>query len=89
MLIKITTDQGRTIQEVEEATLQRRDDILDNENETTKTVEYCFIDCSGVAHKTGYPDSISHFCNKHVHRSASVVLKKGLLAEATAGQFPF
>lgn len=89
MLIKITTDQGRTIQEVEEATLQRRDDIVDNENETIRSVEYCFVNCPGAAHHAGVPDSESHFCNKHVHRSASVVLKKGLVAEALAGQFSF
>lgn len=86
-LINITQDGGKTLQQVEESTLQKRVDMVDNDNETTTTVEYCFVDCQGQAHISGDPDSHSHFCNKHVHRSASVLLKDGIFAKATEGSF--
>src|ERR1043166_5810648 len=67
-----------TLGEVEESELQRLDGRIDNDNETTQTVEYCLINCPGEAHKRGTPDADSHFCNLHVHRSVHVTLKQPL-----------
>lgn len=73
--------------ELDEALLMKRDDQFDNEHEMTTTVEYCLVDCPGVAHRTGEPDAPSHFCDLHVHRSAAVVLKQGVAAEGAFGAF--
>jgi hypothetical protein len=70
-----------------ESELEKREQVLDNENEHTTSVEYCLIGCPGLAHKTGVPDASSHFCNFHVHRSAHVRLKKPLVAFGEAAQF--
>lgn len=76
-----------TVGPLEDDLLMRRDGEIDNDNETTTTVEYCLVGCNGPAHVTGIPDSPSHFCNQHVHRSAHVTLKKNVAAEGVAASF--
>ena len=71
----------------EESDLQKREDVIDNENEHTTTVEYCLLNCPGKAHRTGKPDAEGHFCSLHVHRSAHVTLKKPVTLEGVAAQF--
>lgn len=71
----------------DESELIKREGSIDNDNETTQTVEYCLIGCEGEAHKTNTPDSVSHFCNFHVHRSVHVTLKKPLELFSEAGAF--
>lgn len=61
---------------MDESQLVKREDSIVNNNEVTQTVEYCIIGCRGVAHVTGQPDSVSHFCKQHVHRSVHVTVKK-------------
>lgn len=65
-----------TLGDVDEALLMKREDSIDNENEKTGIVEYCLNGCNGPAHVTGIPDSATHFCNQHVHRSVHVTVKK-------------
>jgi hypothetical protein len=71
-----------TLGPIDEALLIKREDLTDNENETTAAVEYCLIGCRGAAHVTGQADTTSHFCNQHVHRSVHVTVKK---TEAAGG----
>lgn len=88
MQVTITRDRSKAILElIDDSLLQRRDSIVDDEVEYTQIVEYCLKDCSGVAHLTGQPDSVSHFCNFHVHRSADCRLKKNVFADSYAGSF--
>lgn len=61
--------------------------LVNNEDERTTSVEYCLKDCAGEAHQTGRPDSPSHFCNFHVHRSAHVTLKKVPTITGEIGSF--
>lgn len=68
----ITTTLGL----MDESQLVKREDSITNHNEVTQAVEYCIIGCRGVAHITGQPDSVSCFCNQHVHRSVHVTIKK-------------
>ena len=77
-----TTLITTTLGPLPESALVKREGLVDNDNERTTTVEYCLINCSGSAHATHTPDSPSHFCNNHVHRSVHVTVKK--IAE-TAG----
>ena len=70
----ITTILG----EMDEALLEKREAVIDNEHEHTVVVEYCLLGCDGPSHITGQPEAVERFCSKHVHRSAHVVLKKGL-----------
>lgn len=65
---------------MDEALLLKKVGLVDNENERTTTVEYCLLDCSGQAHLTGEPDAPTHFCARHVHRSAAIHLKKPVFA---------
>lgn len=71
-----------TLGPMEESVLSRHDTATESKSETVSTVEYCLATCNGTAHLTGIPDSVSHFCNKHVHRSVHVTIKK---IEAAAG----
>jgi hypothetical protein len=79
----ITTTLGL----IEESMLMKREGVIDNENEFTTTVEYCLSGCNGPAHVTGKPDSLSHFCNQHVHRSVHVTVKKLESAAGLASTF--
>lgn len=72
--------------EVDEATLIKRVDSLNNANETTVATEYCVVGCTGPAHVSGVPDSPSHFCNSHVKREVNMVLKP-VAAGAVAASF--
>ena len=72
---------------VDESRLLKREQVLDNDNEYTTTVEYCLRDCPGPAHTTNVPDAPSHFCHAHVHRSAFVTLKRGLEAASALEGF--
>lgn len=72
---------------MDDSELQRRDGLVDNDNEHTTTVEYCLANCPGNAHRTGKPDSDGHFCSLHVHRSAHVTLKKPVTLEGVAASF--
>lgn len=75
-LIPIDRKQGRGVEQVEESILIRHDSLLDNAHEHTQVVEYCLRGCEGQAHHTGVPDQPSHFCDRHVHRSAVVTIKE-------------
>lgn len=59
----------------------------DNETEQSTVVEYCLKDCTGQSHQTGKPDSLGHFCNHHVHRSAHVTLKKNVAGAGGIASF--
>lgn len=72
--------------EVDEATLIKRMDSLDNANETTTATEYCVVGCTGPAHVSGVPDSAMHFCDQHVRRDVNMVLKPAA-AESVAASF--
>lgn len=76
-----------TLGPLDELLLVRHDGIIDNENESTTSVEYCLKGCSGPAHVTGQADAESHFCSQHVHRSVHVTLKKVAAGESAAGSF--
>jgi hypothetical protein len=71
----------------DESELMKLPGLVDSDDEHTTTVEYCLLNCPGDAHKTGVPDSASHFCNQHVHRSVHVTLKKAVTAESIADSF--
>lgn len=68
-----------TLGDMDESLLMKKTGGLDNDNETTTWVEYCRRGCRGSAHITDIPDSESHFCSQHVHRSVDMFLKKGIL----------
>lgn len=76
-----------TLGERDESTLLKYQTVRETDEQRVTTVEYCLADCDGPAHRTGQPDAPSHRCNKHVHRSVAVVIKKGLLAHGSAGSF--
>lgn len=76
-----------TLGPIDESELQKLENVIDNENEHTTTIEYCLANCPGEAHKTGKPDSVSHFCGLHVHRSAHITLKQPVTLEGVAGGF--
>ena len=75
-----------TLGPLPDATLIKREGVIDNDNEKTTTVEYCLFGCKGLAHVTGKPDSQSYFCNQHVHRSVHVIVKKIEAALGMAAQ---
>lgn len=79
----ITTIKG----DLDESLLEKKTGEVDNENESTSTIEYCLAGCSGSAHRTGIPDSPSHFCSQHVHRSVQVTLKEGAISQSVIGVF--
>lgn len=68
----VSTTQGV----MDDSRLQKRVTKIDNENELTTAIEYCVLGCIGPAHNSEKPDSDSHFCSRHVHRSVHVTLKK-------------
>jgi hypothetical protein len=68
----ITTTRG----DMDEADLRKFEQVIDNDDERTTTVEYCVKGCDGAAHITGTPDYPHCFCSQHVHRSAVVTIKK-------------
>jgi hypothetical protein len=74
-----------TLGPMNESSLIKREDVTDNDNEHTTSVEYCLKGCSGQAHVTQQPDSVSHFCNHHVHRSVNVTLKKVAFSASEVG----
>lgn len=78
VLIERVRGDASTREEIDATLLRRMDGLVDNDQETTTIVEYCLLNCPGSAHQTGIPDSPSHFCNRHVHRSVAVQLKQGL-----------
>lgn len=67
-----------TLGDMDEALLEKREAVIDNDNEHTTVVEYCLRGCDGPSHVTGEPEAMERFCSKHVHRSAHITLKKGL-----------
>lgn len=76
-ILRGADEQGKRIEDdVEESQLIKMEGIVDNENETARIVEYCLAGCEGSAHRTNLPDAPTHFCNRHVHRSVHVKLKK-------------
>lgn len=77
----VNTTQGP----LDESLLMKREDVINNENERTETVEYCLKDCNGWAHVTGKPVSELFFCDQHVHRSVHVTLKKSVTSAGAAG----
>lgn len=68
----ITTIVG----DMDAALLERRDDSIEDDEKIVAITEYCQSGCEGNAHQTQRPDSPSHFCDRHVHRSVHVTLKK-------------
>jgi len=76
-----------TLGEMDESLLAKHEDVLNNANEKTTSVEYCLVGCKGPAHITNVPDSEAHFCGQHVHRSVHVTLKKNLTADGAAASF--
>jgi len=89
-MIEITRDRqaGTVILEmVPEDLLQKKETLRDDAVERTRMVEYCWKTCPGTAHITGLPDSPSHFCDFHVHRSARIDLKVGLCASGAIQSF--
>ena len=75
-MLKVQLRRGGPITEMDEAQLQKKTGVVDNENEHTTWVEFCRLGCDGAAHQTGKHDAPSFFCSKHVHRSAHVTLKR-------------
>lgn len=68
----ITTLLGDT----DSALLEKRVESIEDDEKIVTTTEYCLIDCVGVAHQRLVPDSISHFCDRHVRRDVHVTVKK-------------
>lgn len=62
--------------DVDETRLQRFESTTETEESIVRTVEYCWTTCDGQAHDTRIPDSTSHFCHYHVHRSLYVDVKR-------------
>lgn len=65
-----------TLGDRDEAELLKHDDVVDNDHEHTTVVEYCLKDCPGAAHQTGQATGAHCFCERHIHRSAHVTLKR-------------
>jgi len=74
-----------TLGPLDESLLIKRENVIDNENECTSSVEYCLKGCNGQAHITGQADAETHFCNQHVHRSVHVTLKRVAVSEGEVG----
>lgn len=68
----VTTRLG----EMDEAQLQKRLDVFENEDQRVEATEYCLQACDGSAHITGIPTGDGSFCERHVKRSCHVVVKK-------------
>lgn len=75
VLIHIRRADG-TEDDVDEARLKMIQVTVDDANERTTTVEYCLLECDGVAHTTRIAESPSHFCAQHVHRSVATQIKR-------------
>lgn len=87
ILIERVRGDAASREEVDDSRLIRVDGLIDNDVEYTTTVEYCFLDCPGQAHRTLINDAPGHLCNFHVHRSASIYLKQGLAGVGDLGKF--
>lgn len=51
-------------------------ELDENDDRRIQSIEYCLLDCPGIAHKTGKSDKEGSFCSLHVHRSAHVDIKR-------------
>lgn len=65
-----------TLGEMDEALLQRHDLQIDNEDHRLDAVEYCVRDCQGQAHITGIAQGDGCFCERHIHRSVDLHVKR-------------
>jgi hypothetical protein len=74
-LIHILRADG-TEDDVDESLLQRYEVMREDDQQTVRTVEYCLLNCEGPAHQRQIADCPAHFCDRHVHRSGSVVIKQ-------------
>jgi hypothetical protein len=84
-LIRVQLPGATSITELDESLLRRTTGTFEDTRERSAWVEYCLADCDGRAHVTCYPDAPGKFCAQHVHRSAAVELKEGLVMETGVG----
>lgn len=68
----ITTRLG----EMDDSRLQKREDVVENDDYRMVAVEYCLLACEGVAHQTGVAQGDGCFCEHHVHRSGDLTVKR-------------
>jgi hypothetical protein len=61
---------------VSEDRLQKRVDVVETDNHRIETVEYCPIECHGIAHRKGEAFGDGCFCPFHVRRDVDVTVKK-------------
>ena len=61
--------------DVDASTLKSIDTIREDDRQRIHSIEYCLLVCDGPAHATGIPDTVAHFCDRHVHRSVHVDVK--------------
>ena len=61
---------------MDEAQLLKHAFAEETDDQRLEVVEYCRIDCGGLAHQTGVPQAIDCFCPHHIHRSVAVIVKR-------------
>lgn len=62
--------------EIDESRLQKREDVIENDDHRIVAVEYCLANCDGDAHRTGIAQGLGSFCERHVHRSVDMTVKR-------------
>lgn len=62
--------------DVREDRLIKRVDVVETDDHRVEAVEYCPIECHGLAHVRNEPFGAGCFCPFHVHRSVSVTVKR-------------
>jgi hypothetical protein len=74
--ILITDDRGATFRQVDESELTKRVDVSENDDQKLVATEYCLTGCGGAAHTTGVAQGDGSFCERHVHRSVHLTIKR-------------
>lgn len=76
-ILRLANENGVRVQDdVDESALIHLDKVEEDDEKIVETTEYCLVGCQGSAHITGIPDAVSHFCNRHVHRSGHATVKR-------------
>jgi len=77
-MISVLLDKGKPdeVTEMDETLLQKREDVVDNDEYHFDITEYCLLGCTGQAHQTGVAQGDGCFCELHVHRSIAGQIKR-------------
>lgn len=84
----IPVEIAGTLTEMDDSLLRRSSGTIETDVEHTTWVEYCLLACADPVHQGTPPAQTAFYCPHRVHRSVSVYLKRGVLADGVAASFP-